>query len=332
MSNRRCLRSGYSSGYSSAPTPTPLAIAGGIAQAAADTNITLSGVQTVDGINLVAGDVCLALAQTTAANRGPWVVAAGAWTRPEGYDAGGESFGVYYTISGGTRYALIRFIATSAAAVIGTNDPVFLRMNGRYLTSPVLANIGTGVVSAFNGAGAADCDGAQGWTSAQAIAVNRRGLLVAMNDATFSHTFAVRWDTGIHNGGGGDPSVQIGVYESGGGRGLVFFIGLITGTPSIRIGTWTGAAGAIASVTANNTGTAVYGLGGPFELIFVKIDYDGTTYTFSYSFNNKNFFTYGTATKAANFGNQNPTHYCFLCDNRSTLASGTATLSVQHVV
>ncbi len=57
----------------------------GIAKAAATVALTLSGTQTVDTIGLLVGDVCLVTAQGTASQNGPWVVAAGAWTRPSWY-------------------------------------------------------------------------------------------------------------------------------------------------------------------------------------------------------------------------------------------------------
>lgn len=49
--------------------------------AVATTNITLSGTQTVDGIALVAGNICLVTGQTTASQNGFYTVNSGAWTR-----------------------------------------------------------------------------------------------------------------------------------------------------------------------------------------------------------------------------------------------------------
>ena len=44
-------------------------------------NITLTGVQTIDGIAVVAGDIVLVKDQSTAANNGVYTVASGSWTR-----------------------------------------------------------------------------------------------------------------------------------------------------------------------------------------------------------------------------------------------------------
>lgn len=53
------------------------------AMCAATANVaSKSTLLTIDGYTLVAGDIVLLTAQTTPAENGPWVAAAGAWTRP----------------------------------------------------------------------------------------------------------------------------------------------------------------------------------------------------------------------------------------------------------
>jgi len=44
-------------------------------------NITLSGLQTIDGVSLVAGDRVLVRLQNTGSENGIYIVASGAWTR-----------------------------------------------------------------------------------------------------------------------------------------------------------------------------------------------------------------------------------------------------------
>jgi len=53
-------------------------------------NITLSGTQTIDGVAVVAGDRVLVKDQTTTANNGVYVVAAGAWARATDADSVAE--------------------------------------------------------------------------------------------------------------------------------------------------------------------------------------------------------------------------------------------------
>lgn len=59
-------------------------------RAATLTNTTLSGVQTIDGQVCVAGDLVWLLNQTTPTENGPWIMAAGAWSRPSREVANGQ--------------------------------------------------------------------------------------------------------------------------------------------------------------------------------------------------------------------------------------------------
>lgn len=54
----------------------------------ATSNQALSGLPTVDGQATAAGSVILATGQSTGAQNGPWVAAAGAWSRPSWYASG----------------------------------------------------------------------------------------------------------------------------------------------------------------------------------------------------------------------------------------------------
>lgn len=59
-------------------------------RAATTANITLSGLQTIDGISLSAGDRVLVKDQSTGANNGIYVVASGAWSRSTDADTSAE--------------------------------------------------------------------------------------------------------------------------------------------------------------------------------------------------------------------------------------------------
>ena len=58
--------------------------------AVVETNITLSGLQTLDGFALSSGDLILAAGQSSAAQNGVYTVASGAWSRWTGADSDGE--------------------------------------------------------------------------------------------------------------------------------------------------------------------------------------------------------------------------------------------------
>jgi hypothetical protein len=56
-------------------------------------NITLSGLQTIDGVALSAGDRVLVKAQSSAVNNGVYDAASGAWPRASDFDGAGEAAG-----------------------------------------------------------------------------------------------------------------------------------------------------------------------------------------------------------------------------------------------
>lgn len=86
-------------------------------RAVSTTNITLSGTQTVDGVALLANDRCLVAGQTTASQNGPYLVAAGAWTRTTDADASGEIVdGTLIPVASGTANGDSQFICTATSA------------------------------------------------------------------------------------------------------------------------------------------------------------------------------------------------------------------------
>lgn len=89
-------------------------------RAASTANLTLTGTQTVDGVALVAGDRVLAMGQTTGAQNGIYVVAAGAWARAN--DANTTALvtsGMAVTATEGTTNG-------DKAWILTTNDPLVL--------------------------------------------------------------------------------------------------------------------------------------------------------------------------------------------------------------
>lgn len=66
-------------------------------------NISLTGVQTIDGFSAVAGTRVLVVAQTNPVENGVWVTAAGAWSRAADF-AAGNSYDLTYYVTGGILY------------------------------------------------------------------------------------------------------------------------------------------------------------------------------------------------------------------------------------
>jgi hypothetical protein len=81
--------------------------------ASAGSNLTLSGTQTVDGVALIASDRILVKDQTTTANNGLYVVAAGAWARATDMDTWAEVPGSFVFVEQGTTNADTGWVSTA---------------------------------------------------------------------------------------------------------------------------------------------------------------------------------------------------------------------------
>lgn len=110
-------------------------------RAATTADITLSGEQTIDGVAVVAGDRVLVKNQSTAANNGIYVVAAGSWSRATDADSDAKvTAGLFVFVEEGSSNA-------DAGWVLSTNAPITLGS-----TSLAFAQFsGAGQVTAGNG-------------------------------------------------------------------------------------------------------------------------------------------------------------------------------------
>lgn len=78
-------------------------------------NISLSGTQTIDGVAVIAGDRVLVKDQSTAANNGIYVVAAGSWSRATDADTWAELVGAFTFVEEGTVNDNSGWVCTSPA-------------------------------------------------------------------------------------------------------------------------------------------------------------------------------------------------------------------------
>jgi hypothetical protein len=101
-------------------------------RAASTANLSLTGIQTVDGVSLVAGDRVLAKNQSTASQNGVYVVASGAWSRATDFDEPYEvTAGVFFFVEEGTVNADAGFVITSDnPQTVGTDPLVFTQFSG----------------------------------------------------------------------------------------------------------------------------------------------------------------------------------------------------------
>ena len=89
-------------------------------RAATTANITLSGAQTIDGVSVIAGDRVLVKNQSTGANNGIYVCAAGAWSRSTDADISAEvTSGLYVFVEEGSS-------AADTGWILSTNNPIVL--------------------------------------------------------------------------------------------------------------------------------------------------------------------------------------------------------------
>lgn len=95
----------------------------------AESNLTLSGEQTIDGVTTSASRV-LVTAQSTAANNGIYVTAAGSWTRATDYDAATEVLRgrVIYVASGQLRAESLWTLTTAGTITVGSTSLAFSRL------------------------------------------------------------------------------------------------------------------------------------------------------------------------------------------------------------
>jgi hypothetical protein len=129
----------------------------GSVRVATTANITLSGLQTIDGVSVVAGDRVLVKNQTTASANGIYVVASGAWTRSTDADASAEvTGGMFVFVTEGSTYADTGWVlATNDTITLGTTSLSFVQFSGAgtYLNGNGLSLTGStfAVVAASGG-------------------------------------------------------------------------------------------------------------------------------------------------------------------------------------
>lgn len=104
----------------------------GSVKVATTASITLSGLQTVDGVALAAGDRVLVKDQTTASQNGIYVVASGAWSRATDADTWDKLASAYVLVQKGTNNADTGYLFTvdSGGGTLGTTAITVVQFSG----------------------------------------------------------------------------------------------------------------------------------------------------------------------------------------------------------
>lgn len=192
-------------------------------RAATTANITLSGTQTVDGVSLIAADRVLVKNQSTGADNGIYVVAAGSWSRAGDANASSEvTAGMLVIVEEGTVNGPAGsgggnvFILTTANPItLGSTTLTFTRYQagvtytadgsgieltgttfGLELDGPTLSKSSSGLRIGSGAAGAGLTE------SSGVLAVGAgSGVTVNANDVAVDSTVARYYSTGTHSSG-----------------------------------------------------------------------------------------------------------------------------------
>ena len=149
-------------------------------------NITLSGLQTIDGYTTLVGDRVLVKNETSTPTNGIYIAAAGAWTRAVDMDVWAEVPGAYCVVLNGTQNSNTGWVSTSSdTGTIGTTPITFVQFSGistyyagtgLSLSANTFSITNTGVTAANYGSA----------SSVPVLAVNAQGQITSASSSTIA--------------------------------------------------------------------------------------------------------------------------------------------------
>lgn len=191
-------------------------------------NVTLSGLQTVDGVTLVAGDRVLVKDQTATETNGIYVVVdGGAWTRSTDADEPSElNAGTFVFVEEGSANSDSGFVVSSDNPItIGTDAMVWTQFSG---AGTVVAGLGidkTGVTLSVVAGSGITVDG-----GGVSIASDYTGQASITTVGTITSGTWNGSTIDVANGGTGATSLTSGEYLVGNGTGAVSSVSSIPGS------------------------------------------------------------------------------------------------------
>ena len=257
------------------------------------TNITLSGLQTIDGYTTLAGDRVIVKNQSTAANNGIYIAASGAWTRSSDANTWNELISAIAFVEYGTQAGSAWFCTATSGGTLGVTA-----VNWSQFTTSATYTAGTGLTLtgfqfSITPVGTAGTYGSASNVpvittnaSGQVSSVTNTSIAINGNQIT-SGTIGSSYITGSYTGITGVGTLTAGTWNAGtigvayGGTGATTLTGYLIGngtgafTASSTIPT-TALSGTITNAQLANSTISGVALGGNLANLTA-----GTNITFS---------------------------------------------------